>query len=603
MLFGKHLNRYYLRYAPWLLLGLLSLFVVDFMQLRVPELYRIVVNGMNGIPFIENDTSIPFDMDFLLDRICLPMIVIILSMVAGRFLWRICFFGSGIRVECALRERMFDRAKDLSQQFYQTHKVGDMMALFTNDLETVQDCFGSGILMTADASLLGIMALVKMLRMHFALTLLCLIPMALLLAVSAIVGHYLEKKWDDRQAAFSALSDFAQENFSGIAVVKAFVKETVELCRFRKLNRQNEEANVTFVRLSTILRILVTLFAESVTCVILGYGGSLVHRGVFNVGELIEFIGYFSSIVWPIMAVSELIEMHSRGKASLKRIGKLLDAKPDVADAPTVSEPEPLRGDIEFRHLTFRYPNGEYDVLRDVSFTIRAGENVGIVGKTGSGKTTVVDLLLRTYNVPDGTIFLDGLDINRIPIRTVRRYASYVPQDNFLFSESILSNIAFASDTNDPALAESAAKMSDVHDDIVSFSEGYGTVLGERGVTVSGGQKQRISIARALMKDAPILILDDAVSAVDVRTEKIILENLRRTREGKTTVFIAHRISTVENLDKIIVIDDGAVLAVGSHEQLLHSCPAYRTMVELQQLSEQSEQAGESAACPAGQEA
>ncbi len=603
MLFGKHLNRYYLRYAPWLLLGLLSLFVVDFMQLRVPELYRIVVNGMNGIPFIENDTSIPFDMDFLLDRICLPMIVIILSMVAGRFLWRICFFGSGIRVECALRERMFDRAKDLSQQFYQTHKVGDMMALFTNDLETVQDCFGSGILMTADASLLGIMALVKMLRMHFALTLLCLIPMALLLAVSAIVGHYLEKKWDDRQAAFSALSDFAQENFSGIAVVKAFVKETVELCRFRKLNRQNEEANVTFVRLSTILRILVTLFAESVTCVILGYGGSLVHRGVFNVGELIEFIGYFSSIVWPIMAVSELIEMHSRGKASLKRIGKLLDAKPDVADAPTVSEPEPLRGDIEFRHLTFRYPNGEYDVLRDVSFTIRAGENVGIVGKTGSGKTTVVDLLLRTYNVPDGTIFLDGLDINRIPIRTVRRYASYVPQDNFLFSESILSNIAFASDTNDPALAESAAKMSDVHDDIVSFSEGYGTVLGERGVTVSGGQKQRISIARALMKDAPILILDDAVSAVDVRTEKIILENLRRTREGKTTVFIAHRISTVENLDKIIVIDDGAVLAVGSHEQLLHSCPAYRTMVELQQLSEQSEQAGESTACPAGQEA
>lgn len=303
------------------------------------------------------------------------------------------------------------------------------------------------------------------------------------------------------------------------------------------------------------------------------------------------------------MAVSELIEMRSRGKASLKRIGKLLDAQPDVADAPTVSEPEPLQGNIEFRHLTFRYPDGEYDVLRDVSFTIRAGENVGIVGKTGSGKTTVVDLLLRTYNVPDGTIFLDGLDINRIPIRTVRRYASYVPQDNFLFSESILSNIAFASDTDDPALAESAAKMSDVHDDIVSFSEGYGTVLGERGVTVSGGQKQRISIARALMKDAPILILDDAVSAVDVRTEKIILENLRRTREGKTTVFIAHRISTVENLDKIIVIDDGAVLAVGSHEQLLHSCPAYRTMVELQQLSEQSEQAGESAACPAGQEA
>ena len=520
VLFGKYLNRYYLRYAPLLLLGLLSLFLVDFMQLRVPELYRLVINGLNGVPYTENGEVIPFDLAFLLNRICRPMITVILVMVVGRFLWRICFFGAGIRVESALRERMFGCAKDLSQQYYQTHKVGDMMALFTNDLDTVQDCFGSGILMMADAAMLGVMALVKMLRMNVGLTLLCLIPMALLLVVSAIVGHYLEKKWDSRQEAFSSMSDFTQEIFSGMAVVKAFVKETVELCRFRTLNRENEDTNVSFVRLSTVLRIIVTLFTESVICVILGYGGSLVYRGIFNAGELIEFIGYFTSIVWPIMAVSELIEMHSRGKASLKRIGQLLDAKPDVVDQPDVVEPAPLKGNIEFRHLTFRYPDGEYDVLRDVSFAIKAGENVGIVGKTGAGKTTIVDLLLRTYNVPDGTVFLDGQDINRIPIRTVRQYASYVPQDNFLFSESISSNIAFASETEEATLVEAAARMSDVHDNIMSFADGYGTVLGERGVTVSGGQKQRISIARALMKDAPILILDDAVSAVDVRSVK-----------------------------------------------------------------------------------
>lgn len=588
MLFGKYINRYYIRYLPLLLGGLAALFLVDFMQLRVPELYRIVINGMNGIPFEENGQVIPFDLDFLLERICVPMIEVILCMVLGRFLWRICFFGAGIRMECALRARMFDRAKDLSQPYYQTHKVGDLMALFTNDLETVQDCFGSGILMMADALMLGVMALVKMFRMKWELTLLCLIPMALLLVISAIVGHYEEKRWDARQEAFSSMSDFTQENFSGIAVIKAFVKETVELLRFRSLNRDNENANVAFVKLSTILRIVVTLFTESVVCVILGYGGYLVYGGHLNAGQLIEFIGYFTSIVWPIMAISELIEMRSRGKASLKRIGQLLDAEPDVVDAPGLVEPAPLRGDIEMRGLTFRYPDGEYDVLQDVSFHIGAGENVGIVGKTGAGKTTIVDLLLRTYNVPDGTIFLDGQDINRIPIRTVRRYASYVPQDNFLFSESILSNIAFASDSEDPDLVESAARLSDVHDNITAFAEGYSTVLGERGVTVSGGQKQRISIARALMKDAPILILDDAVSAVDVRTEKVILDNLRRTRAGKTTIFIAHRISTVEGLDKIIVIEDGRVLAVGDHATLCATCPAYRTMVELQRLNEQT---------------
>ena len=354
---------------------------------------------------------------------------------------------------------------------------------------------------------------------------------------------------------------------------------------FRKLNKQNEKVNVEFTRISTLLTILVTLFVESVICVILGYGGYLVYHGQFNAGQLVEFIGYFTSIIWPIMAVSQLIEMRARGKASLARIGELLDTPVDVADKPDVTEPDaPLAGNIEMRGLTFRYPGGSYDSLTDVSFTIKAGENVGIIGKTGSGKTTLVDLLLRTYNVPDGTVFLDGHDVNDIPIRTVRKYAAYVPQDNFLFSDTIANNIAFASDTTDQAVIEEAARLSDVHDNIAEFTEGYATVLGERGVTVSGGQKQRISIARALMKDANILILDDAVSAVDVRTEKAILENLRRIRKGKTTILIAHRISTVEGMDKIIFLDDGRVTAVGTHAELLRTCPDYRTMVELQQV-------------------
>ena len=586
MIFGKHINRYYLRHLPALLLGVLSLVMIDLFQLEIPRLYGMVINGIKeGIVEAETGVFVPFDMDFLLDTVCLPMIVIIVAMAIGRFLWRICFFGSGIKVETDLRGRMFDRCKDLSREYYQVNKVGTLMSYFTNELETVQDCFGSGILMLADALFLGVMALWKMFRMNLTLTLFSLVPMAVLLVISAIVGHYMEKKWDERQEAFSALSDFSQEGFSGIAVIKAFVKETVQLMAFRKLNKQNETVNVAFTKISTLLHILVTLFVESVICVILGYGGYLVYHGAFNAGQLVEFIGYFTSIVWPIMAVSQLIEMRARGKASLNRIGELLDTPVDVADKPDVREPDaPLAGNIEVKGLTFRYPGGSYDSLTDVSFTIGAGENVGIIGKTGSGKTTLVDLLLRTYNVPDGTVFLDGYDVNSIPIRTVRKYAAYVPQDNFLFSDTIANNIAFASDTNEQSVIEEAARLSDVHDNVTEFTEGYQTVLGERGVTVSGGQKQRISIARALMKDASILILDDAVSAVDLRTEKAILENLRRIRKGKTTILIAHRISTVEGMDKIIFLDEGRVTAVGTHAELLASCPDYATMVELQQV-------------------
>ena len=595
LLFGKHINRYYLKYLPTLLLGILALVIVDYFQLVIPELYRLVVNGINDGAVTVDGQLMAFDMDFLLDRICLPLLGVILAMVIGRFLWRICFFGAGIRVETDLRERMFDRCKDLSQQYYQVNKVGNMMSLFTNDLETVQDCFGSGVLMFFDALLLGVLAIVKMARMNLLLTGLTLIPMVLLLLVGTLVGKYMMKKWEVRQEAFSALSDFSQESFSGIAVVKAFVKEFAELLAFRHLNRKNEDANVEYTKMSTLLNISVTLFVESVVCVILCYGGYLVHEDVFSAGQLVEFVSYFTSIIWPVMAISQLIEMRSRGKASLKRIGELLDEVPDVSDREDVICGEPLLGDIEFKNLTFRYPGGDYDALSDVSFRINAGENVGIIGKSGSGKTTLVDLILRTYNVPDASIFLDGRDINSIPIKTVREYAAYVPQDNFLFSDTIENNISFATDGGTHETVEFAAKMADVHGNIVDFADGYETVLGERGVTVSGGQKQRISIARALMKDAAILILDDSVSAVDVKTEKVILDNLRNIRRGKTTILIAHRVSTVEGMDKIIFIDDGKIIDVGTHAELYERCEDYRETVELQRLddSEDTERGGD----------
>ena len=587
MIFGKYINRYYLKNAPVLLLGLAALLTVDYIQLLIPRLYRLVINGVNLGQVVVDGQTVAFGKEVLFQHICLPMIYIIILMVLGRFLWRVCFFGSAVRVTADLRERMFDHSRQLSQRYYQVNKVGNLMSLYTNDLDTIQECFGDGVLMFFDALTLGLLALYKMWNMDHQLTLLALIPALLMLAIGTVMGKTMTKTWEKRQQAFSDLSDFAQENFSGIAVIKAFVKELKELIAFRKLNKENEKINVAYTRISVLLEIMVTLFVESVICVILGFGGYLVYVGRFNAGQLVEYIGYFEAIVWPIMAVAMLIEKSSRGKASLNRITELLDAPIDVADRPGVPDLANVQGGVEFRNLTFRYPDGEFDVLKNISFTIQPGERVGIVGKTGAGKTALVDLLLRTYNVPDGTLFVDGKDVNTVSIHSVRNACAYVPQDNFLFSDTIAHNIGFGVDDATREDIDRAAALADVRDNIVDFKDGYETVLGERGVTVSGGQKQRISIARALLKNAPILILDDSVSAVDTRTEKIILDNLKASRAGKTTLLIAHRISTVEGLDKIIFLEDGRVEAVGPHDSLYASCPEYRRMVDLQRLEDE----------------
>lgn len=587
MVFGKHINRYYLKHLFALLLGLVSLVAVDYFQLKIPELYRMVINGANEGVVDVGGTFVQFDMDFVWEHICKPMFLIIVIMVVGRFMWRMCFLGSGIKVERDLRQRMFDHCKDLSLQYYHRNKVGNLMSLFTNDIETVQECFSWGILQACDIVFLGGMAIAKMFMMDWVLALLSLIPMAFLVTIGIIVGKYLTIKWDARQAAFSDLSDFAQESFSGVAVIKAFVKEFKELWAFQKLNRKNENANIAYTKLSVTLHVCVSLFIESTIAIILGYGGYLVHEKVFDAGMLMEFIGYFNSIIWPMMAITEMIDMSSRGKASLNRVSELLDTKQDVADKPTAQPIDGVQGQIEFKNLTFVYPDGDYDALSNVSFNINAGELVGVVGKTGSGKTTVADIILRCYNVPDGTVFVDGKDVNDITIDSLRDYCAYVPQDNFLFSDTISANIAFATDDADQSDIEKYAGLADVHGNIVEFSNGYETILGERGVTLSGGQKQRVSIARALIKDAPILILDDSVSAVDTNTEKIILQNLRNTRQGKTTLLIAHRISTVQDLDKIILLDDGKVVDVGTHQELLSRCHEYKVMVELQKLDDE----------------
>ena len=588
MIFGRYINKFYLKYLGLILTGILTLVVVDYVQLEIPAIYRVVLTAMNS-GYVDEAHTVPFTADIFMQKICLPMLIIIAVMLLGRFLWRICFFGAGARIEESLRRMMFDNARTLSQDFYSGNKVGGLMSLFTNDLTCVQECVSWGFLMFFDALFLGALAAIKMFSVQPVLTLFCLIPMALLAIIGAIINKYMMLRWEVKEQAFSKISDFAQESFSGLAVIKAFVKQANELWVFKKLNVNNENANVRFTRLSVLLKVTVTLFVESVIGVILGVGGYLVYTKAFSAEALIEFVGYFASIVWPVMAISELVDMTSRGRASLKRISALLDERPTVVDRDDAKDVGILKGKIQFKNLTFRYDENSRVILDNISFTVDAGQRIGVVGKIGAGKTTLVDLLTRTYNVEDGTLFLDDKDVNTLTIKSVRNNIAYVPQDNFLFSDTVKNNIAFATDGVTDEMIKYVARLACVDGDIGSFDKGYDTMLGERGVTVSGGQKQRISIARALIKNAPILVLDDSVSAVDTETEKTLLENIFTYRKGKTTILIAHRISTVENLDKILFLSEGKVAAFGTHDELLSICPEYARLVELQKLETKGE--------------
>lgn len=592
MVFGKHINKYYLKYLWMLLIGLVALVAVDYFQLLIPEYLRTVLNGINTGEVIIDGQTTPFTMETLLTHVCFPLLIVVAIIVIGRFAWRMCFLGSAVKVESEMRSEMFDRARFLSPHFYRENKVGTLMALFTNDLETIQESFGWGVMMFFDAVFLGSLAIVKMWRMNHILTLYCMLPMIFLLVVSAIVGHFEMKKWDKRQMEFSKLTDSAQESFSGLSVIKAFVRELKQLLTFGKICKENEQVNVEYTRIRSVLEIFITLFVQSVMCIILGYGGYVVWHGGFNSGQLIEFIGYFDAVIWPIMAVSQLIDMRARGTASLKRISNLLDTQPEITDSPDVLPIDKIEGEIEFKNLSFRYPDGESDELKDISLHIAKGEHVGIIGRTGAGKTTLVNLIMRAFNAPRGTLFIDGHDIGEIPLKTLRNGIAYVPQDNFLFSDTVKNNIAFSVEEENEVSLEKvrrAAACALVASDVEEFSDRYETKLGERGVTVSGGQKQRISIARALMKDAPILILDDSLSAVDTDTEKSILDNLAQVRKDKTTLLIAHRVSAVERMDKIIFLENGSIKAAGTHSQLMESSREYARLVALQQLEEDRE--------------
>lgn len=584
MIFGKHVNKFYLRYWYLLLGGIISLLAVDYFQLLIPDIIGSIIDGLNAIGK-ENPQVEPLTLDQL-KGFMFDIMVIAAVMFAGRFLWRITIFTMGVNVESNLRDEMFVHSEKLSREYYNTHKVGEEMALYTNDLQTIRQTFGSGIMMMIDALFLGTLAFVKMIKIDFVLTIISCIPLIVIVFFSGLVGRIMRKKFQKRQEAYAELTDFTQENFAGITVVKAFVKELKEIERFAKINKKNKKRNIDFVKFSMLLNIAITVLLNSVILVIILFSGyKASHGGNFSIGNLTRFISYFNTLTWPMMAIGQLINIRSQGKASLNRIDALLDHPVEIKDEEVIDVE--IKGEIKFNNLNFSYPGSNNLALENIELEIPEGTSVGILGKTGSGKTTLVDMLLRIYNVEKGTIFIDGVDIMNIGLQNLRSNIGYVPQDNFLFSKTVLDNICFSEEKNNLEKAKLYSKYASVDTNIEDFPNKYDTVLGERGVTLSGGQRQRVSIARAMYKNPAILILDDSVSAVDTETERKILGFLKQTRKNKTTILVAHRISTVKDMDLIVVIDEGKVIAKGKHEELLQTSEVYKEMVLLQQLDEE----------------
>lgn len=589
MVFGKYVNKFYKKYFWHFFFGILTVIFVDYIQLFIPAITGRIIDSITNGGISEGNWQ------FLIEQI-IYIALVGLGMFVGRFLWRICIFGEAVLVQSDLRFDMFEKTEKLSQRYYKVNKTGAILSYFSNDLETIEESFGFGIVQMIDGVFLLVMSLIKMFKLQGVLTLLLLIPVVLLGLCAFFVDKLMEKKYEKRQKAFEDMSDYAQENFTGIRVIKAFVKERKELKQFAKEAKKNKDTNIEYVKVSSLLEVLFDALIYVIFGIILLGGSYLVYLNIkssgvegITIGSLIEFIGYADTLIWPIFALAGTINLIARARTSLKRISNLLDEKVEIVDDKVVC-PTELKGEIEFKNFNFAYPDDENTlILKDVNIKIKAGETIGIVGKIGSGKSTLVNMLFRLYNVEDNTLFIDGYDIMHLPIRMVRDTIGYCPQDNFLFSDSIRNNIAFSNLDMSLEEVEKAAEFADVRSNIEEFKDKYETLIGEKGVSLSGGQKQRISIARAIVKDPKILVLDDSVSAVDVKTEETILHNIQKNRKGKTTILIASRVSTVKALDKIIVMNDGKVEAFGTHEECLKNSKTYTRMVELQSLEKEME--------------
>lgn len=566
----------YIKRHKWQYLGgIITLFILDFANLYIPEVTGVITDGL---------AAHTMDKSGVLKNIGI-ILAIGFTLAVGRFLWRYFIFGAARSIEHEVRDNMFAHLETLDVEYYNEHKTGDLMTRFTSDLNAVRMAIGPAVIAAFDAIVMTVMVIGQMMvYVNVKLTLAAIVPMVFIAVGELYFGKIMQKYFLERQEAVSDLTDFVQESFSGVRVVKAFVRERSQIKAFARANAMAQKKNLKIAKLQSIVMPLLDVVIGISSLITLLYGGYLALTGEITVGRFVAFNQYITMLVWPMLACGEAINMFSQGGAGIRRIQEVFEEQPEIADREDAAPVGTIRGDIRLSHLTFIHRGHSEPTLKDISLDIRAGTTLAVIGRTGNGKSTLVNLLLHLYNAKPGMIFIDGRDINTIPLKELRENIAYVPQDNFLFSDTLKSNIAFG--TNDQEMEEiiRATKTACIHDNIIAFPDGYETIVGERGVTLSGGQKQRSSIARALKKDAPILILDDALSAVDTDTEEKILKNLRENRRGKTTILIAHRISTIQNADLILVLEDGEARECGNHKELMALGGIYKDMFEKQQL-------------------
>lgn len=567
----QYIKRYRLRYTA----GIITLFFVDFFNIYIPKITGAITDGLTASSIDRNGIA----------RHLLALFLLGALLALGRFFWRFFLFGASRSIERNLRDDMFAHLEKLDVEYYNEHKTGDLMTRFTSDLNMIRMAIGPAVICVFDATVMTVMVIAQMMfYVNIRLTLLALIPMILICIGEIYYGKIMHPRYTERQEAVSALTDYVQESFSGVRVIKAFVQERAQMYGFLAANRHTRDKNLNVVRLQAIVMPLLDVIIGTSSLITLIYGGYLALTGEITLGRFVAFNQYINMLVWPMLACGDAINMFSQGSASIRRVQEVFNEKPEVCDTPRAVSTPVLKGDITLSHLTFIHRGHSEPTLKDINLEIPAGTTLAVIGRTGSGKSTLVNLLLRLYNTRPGMILIDGRDIGTIPLKDLREHIAYVPQDNFLFSDTLKSNISFGVPETDMDAVVRAARASCIHENIVAFPDGYETMVGERGVTLSGGQKQRSSIARALMKDASILILDDALSAVDTDTEEQILKNLKENRRGKTTILIAHRISTIQNADIIMVLEDGCAKEIGNHSSLMAQDGIYKSMFEKQQL-------------------
>lgn len=570
------LKKHYKKYV----VGFIVLLCVDGIQLFIPKIIQRTIDAIAQVSFTKHDILVNAGYILLLSA----------AMVFFRYWWRVLIMGSSWQIERDLRQQYYDHLVTLSRNFYNKSKIGDLMAHATNDLNSVRMLFGMSFVALSDIVLLLFASFFFMVSINLKLSLVAIVPLPIMTLVIPYIGRKMHRRFTKVQESFSDLSATAQETISGIRVVKAFSQEKSEEQRMEKDAYNYVRQNIKLAIISGFFHPFMGFVVSISMGIVLVYGGIITVKGEITPGEFIAFFSYLGMLVWPMMAIGMVVNFYQMGTASLKRLNAIFEQEAEIKDEESDFSLTSLQGNLELRELSFRYADELPEIFQKISVTVKQGETLAIVGRTGCGKSTFLDLLTRVYNPPRQSIFYDGIDIYQIPLKTLRKAVIMVPQDIFLFSDTIFNNIALGKPKATTEEIENAARIAQVYEDIMGFSEGFETIVGERGVTLSGGQKQRIAIARALVCDPTLLILDDSLSAVDTKTEKHILSELIKLRKHKTTIIVAHRVSSIEHADKIIVLEEGKISESGNHNELIALNGYYQELYERQQIEQKLEE-------------